>query len=207
MPRVQPRSGRELVRGVNAVSHAKVVSTGGRWRFHGKGGAKKTTEVVTTGKAARWYAADDEKKPLKSRKSSSAKPTKLKSGYEAGQVIILLRGRFRGKRVVFLKQLASGTLLVTGKCFSSCDQTSCVCVPARVHGIDLRENVPIDLKITQGGLVISPGPHRRLPRLLGLCDGLQIFSSLGFKELWWHGQVEVAVCRNARVYGGGIVCC
>lgn len=58
-----------------------------------------------------WYPADDAKKVPKRH---TPKPAKVRAGVEPGRVLILLAGRFRGKRVVCLKQLESGLLCVTG---------------------------------------------------------------------------------------------
>ena len=48
------------------------------------------------------------------RKSKLPKPTHIQHALQPGQIVILLSGRFRGKRVVYLKKLQSGLLLVTG---------------------------------------------------------------------------------------------
>ena len=67
---------------------------------------------MPTEKASKYYPAEDVRKPKVSRKV--AKKANLRKSITPGSVLILLAGKFSGKRVVFLKQLESGLLLVTG---------------------------------------------------------------------------------------------
>ena len=60
-----------------------------------------------------WYPTTDDKQKFK-RKCKVPKASKLRSDITKGTILILLSGRFRGRRVIFLKQLSSGLLLVTG---------------------------------------------------------------------------------------------
>merc|ERR1711907_863553 len=60
-------------------------------------------EKKATGKSPRFYAPEDVKAPL--AKKATNKPTKLRSSLTPGTVLILLAGHFKGKRVIFLKQL------------------------------------------------------------------------------------------------------
>ena len=60
-----------------------------------------------------WYPVSDLKGHFV-RKCKVPKKTHISAELVPGQVVILLSGRFRGRRVVFLKKLDSGLLLVTG---------------------------------------------------------------------------------------------
>ncbi|KAI9887407.1 MAG: hypothetical protein M1823_000744 [Watsoniomyces obsoletus] len=73
-------------------------------------------------KASKWYPAEDESQPKKVRKT--IRPTRLRPSLTPGTILILLAGRFRGKRVVLLRHLSQGVLLVTG--------------PFKVNGVPLR---------------------------------------------------------------------
>jgi large subunit ribosomal protein L6e len=84
-----------------------------------KNGKTRTVSLINTPK---YYPADDVKVRKVSRKSVGK--TSLKANITPGSVLILLSGRFAGKRVVFLKQLDSGLLLVTG--------------PFKINGVPLK---------------------------------------------------------------------
>merc|ERR1712178_293537 len=75
--------------------------------------AKAEGVTAAPKKASRYYPAEDVKQKLNNHHNNS-KQTKLKKSISEGSVLILLAGRFKGSRVVFLKQLDSGLLLITG---------------------------------------------------------------------------------------------
>jgi large subunit ribosomal protein L6e len=68
----------------------------------------------------KWYQTEDVPQHVKKVNG----PTRLRGNIQPGQIVILLSGRHAGQRVVFLKQLESGQLLVTG--------------PYKVNGVPLK---------------------------------------------------------------------
>ncbi|CAN6703094.1 unnamed protein product [Malus baccata var. baccata] len=116
----------DLIRGIGKYSRSKMYHKRGLWAIKAKNGGvfpchdKKPAADTPAVKPPKFYPADDVKKPLVNKRKP--KPTKL--SITPGTVLILLAGRFKGKRVVFLKQLSSGLLLVTG--------------PFKINGVPLR---------------------------------------------------------------------
>ncbi|KAK6443485.1 60S ribosomal protein L6 [Oleoguttula sp. CCFEE 5521] len=87
-----------------------------------KFGKQERVIPSSTDKALKYYPAEDVAQPRKSRKTQH--PYKPRASLQPGAVLILLAGRFRGKRVVLLKVLPQGVLLVTG--------------PFKINGVPLR---------------------------------------------------------------------
>jgi large subunit ribosomal protein L6e len=128
MPRIHSSRNHELVRGVFRYSRSAMFRRSGRWAIKKKlpiekkkpevkpiikpfGKKNETREIKK--KSPRFYPTEDVSRPIASRKSHH-RPTRLRPSITPGTVLIIVSGRFRGKRVVFLKQLPSGLLLVTG---------------------------------------------------------------------------------------------
>ena len=105
---------------------------------------QKKDEAKQYKQSKNWYPTTDSKVHFK-RSLKKVRQTNLKN-ITPGQVLILLSGRFRGRRVVFLKQLPTGLLLVTG--------------PYKVNGVPLKR--------VNRAYVLATRTKVNLPNLPGL---------------------------------------
>merc|ERR1712010_47918 len=92
-----------------------------------------------------YYPADDEVKNFQ-RKCKAPQPAKGRKCIVPGSIVILLSGRFRGRRVVVLKHLNTGLLLVTG--------------PYKLNGVPLRRVnaayvLPTSAKLNLAGVDVN----------------------------------------------------
>jgi large subunit ribosomal protein L6e len=109
--------------GVKAFSAARMVQKKGSWRCHGKKNASTKAAPAAT-KQAKFYPAEDVR-TAKPRRFVVNAP-KIRASITPGTVLILLSGRHRGKRVVFLEsEPSTGLLVVTG--------------PYKINGVPLRK--------------------------------------------------------------------
>eukprot|EP00612_Vaucheria_litorea_P004145 CAMPEP_0171461120 /NCGR_PEP_ID=MMETSP0945-20130129/5701_1 /TAXON_ID=109269 /ORGANISM="Vaucheria litorea, Strain CCMP2940" /LENGTH=221 /DNA_ID=CAMNT_0011987415 /DNA_START=90 /DNA_END=755 /DNA_ORIENTATION=- len=114
-----------LIKGVRTYGRSKAYSRKQQWKHEKKEGPKKKERTPKTSVLRQRYVpAERVPKRLKSNLTIKKRKTVLKKGIQPGSVLIVLSGRFMGSRVVFLKQLDSGLLLVTG--------------PYKVNGVPIR---------------------------------------------------------------------
>ncbi|GFR46987.1 hypothetical protein Agub_g8641 [Astrephomene gubernaculifera] len=164
-----------IARGITAEGRAKTYKRKGLWAIKKKNGgkfpthAKKAAPAPAEGKAPRFYPADDVPKPLAHRAVN--KPTQLRASITPGTVLILLAGRFKGKRVVFLGQLPSGLLLVTG--------------PFKLNGVPARR--------VNAAYVIATSTKVELPQL-----DLSKFTDSYFKAAESKSEKEFFTAADAK---------
>ena len=96
-------------------------------------------------KKFKWYPAEDEKKHFVRKSKAKKVAPKARKGLELGTVCIVLSGRFKGRRVVYLKNLVSGLALVTG--------------PYKVNGVPLRRMNPAYLLATTTRVPVEGKEH------------------------------------------------
>ncbi len=90
-----------------------------------------------------WYPISDAKRHFV-RKTTAPRPMRARKDITPGQVLIILSGRFRGRRVVFLKNLKSNLLLVTG--------------PYKLNGVPLKRVNAAYVQPTQTRVSLSNVP-------------------------------------------------
>mmetsp|Transcript_71047 Transcript_71047/g.98708 ORF Transcript_71047/g.98708 Transcript_71047/m.98708 type:complete len:191 (-) Transcript_71047:466-1038(-) len=83
--------------------------------------SNKKLDASKVARVSKWYPTEEAPKTGVSR---PYKAPALRKNIQPGQVVILLVGRYKGKRVIFLKQLQSGLILITG--------------PHKINGVPLR---------------------------------------------------------------------
>jgi len=109
------------------------------------GGERNGKErLVPTKRFPRYYPTEERPKKFSvKRKRFADHPRRFRSTLTPGTVVILVAGKHAGKRVVIVKQLSSGLLLVTG--------------PSKLNGVSLRRVNQIYVIGTSTKLDLSSG--------------------------------------------------